>query len=304
MRLIRQVGEDEVIAQFLKAEFYYPEFNPYRRAAEDIVLTPDITNPAENALRRHLFLHKRRHLWRELPSDTQWYQVEIGPEDLNRIQLFPRGRWVFISPANLAAPEVARRIRSHTLPLFKSFKSKLISMHDSIGYGEDVGSLLMIGDYDGGSLRVIDGNHRITAALLGDPSVLPRLPVYCGLSHAMYRCCWYATTPGTLARYAGHRLQHALLPIPSYDPAAALLSPRSRPRVLTTALALFPPLWMLFVFTLAVYVIGTLMDPSNIAIHLVLLIVGLVLFFGVRDPGGALPPKPAECDSPDLDEAA
>ena len=77
MKRLRRVEEPEVIAEFLKNEFYQGEFHEDREQFEKLVLEADITNDVENALRRALLFRRRGHMWRELPADTQWWQVEF-----------------------------------------------------------------------------------------------------------------------------------------------------------------------------------------------------------------------------------
>src|SRR5215467_4313174 len=93
MKLVRRVTEAEVIAEFLKNEFYQREYDQDREQFEQIVLDPDLTNESQNAIRRALLFRRRGHMWRELPLDTQWCEVELEPDDLANIRVFPRAHW-------------------------------------------------------------------------------------------------------------------------------------------------------------------------------------------------------------------
>lgn len=48
--------------------------------------------------------------------------------------------------------------------------------------GSALGSVVLIGARDSGSLTILDGNHRLVAAMLASPSSVPRLRFLCGLS--------------------------------------------------------------------------------------------------------------------------
>jgi hypothetical protein len=64
-------------------------------------------------------------------------------------------------------------------------------------------SVLLIGVDDYSPLTIIEGNHRMAAAMLIDPfTVHQRFSFYCGLSRHMRQCCWYQTDFATLSRYA------------------------------------------------------------------------------------------------------
>src|SRR4051794_35096627 len=67
MKKLRRVTESEVIAEFLKNEFYQEEFHRDRDQFEGLVLEADISNDEENMLRRTLLFRRRGHMWRELP---------------------------------------------------------------------------------------------------------------------------------------------------------------------------------------------------------------------------------------------
>jgi len=90
---IRSASEAEIIAEFLKAEFYQPEFDTYRERFASIVSDPDVTNERDNAIRKALLFRRRGRLWRELPKDTQWWQIELQSSDVPRIRAFPRKQW-------------------------------------------------------------------------------------------------------------------------------------------------------------------------------------------------------------------
>ena len=77
LRAIRRVSENEVIAEFLKNDFASPEFEAYREAVREIVATPDLSDPSENATRRALFFLRHGPLWREIPKGTEWFEAEV-----------------------------------------------------------------------------------------------------------------------------------------------------------------------------------------------------------------------------------
>ena len=89
MKRLRRVTEAEVIAEFLKNEFYQEEFHQDREQFEDLVLGAQVEDETANALRRALLFRRRGHMWRELPSDTQWWEVEIEARDLRTGTGFP-----------------------------------------------------------------------------------------------------------------------------------------------------------------------------------------------------------------------
>src|SRR5438067_12735168 len=87
------VTEAQVIAEFLKNEFYQKEYDKDRREFESIVLNPDITDDAQNIVRRALLYRRRGHMLREITTDTVWQEADIDAEDLTRISVFSRAHW-------------------------------------------------------------------------------------------------------------------------------------------------------------------------------------------------------------------
>ena len=210
MKRIRPIPEPEVIAEFLKNEFHHQEFEKYRQRFERLVLAADLSNERENALRRALLFRRRGHMWRELPADTHWWQVEVGPADLASIRVFPRAHWRRIANDSFALPEVAHqlsvgRFDRSTL----EFISKIRALRDELERQRHYSTVLLIGIDEQHSLTILEGNHRLTAALLSDPAAITRhFRVLCGFSPNMRESCWYETNLPNLWRYAKNRLRN------------------------------------------------------------------------------------------------
>src|SRR3954447_7350908 len=112
MKRLRRVTEAEVISEFLKNEFYQEEFHRDRQQFEHLVLQADISRDEENHLRRALLFRRRGHMWRELPSDTQWWEMQLEPEDLPKLRVFPRAHWRKIADGSFALADIVDRIRT------------------------------------------------------------------------------------------------------------------------------------------------------------------------------------------------
>src|SRR6266576_4503168 len=70
-------------------------------------------------------------------------------------------------------------------------------------------SVLLIGEDEGSPLTIIEGNHRMAAAMLVSPTAVARqFRFYCGLSPEMSNCCWYRTDLKTLSRYAANIVRY------------------------------------------------------------------------------------------------
>jgi hypothetical protein len=209
MNKLHPVSEAEIIAGFLRNEFYEPDYDRDRARFESLVHQPDMSDSRQNALRRALLFRRRGHMWRELPSDTQWWRVRLSSEDVRKMKVFPRAHWLSIGGGDFRAEHIVGRIRNHKYPQrVEGFVRKIRSISSSLGQNGSTGPVLMIGIDDSEPLVVLEGNHRVAAALLESEQRLQSLDFYCGLSPRMAECCWYRTNLPSLWRYLINRIRN------------------------------------------------------------------------------------------------
>jgi len=215
LSIAHRMSEKQVIAEFLRSEFHHPEFEEYRGEFEYLVTQPDLESDRENALRRALLFLRRGAMWRELPDDTQWFKVELSLKDLERIRFFPRAQWRRVAEGSFYLTDMvdSLRLRWQESPDDEFFR-KLNRMTTSVQEGTVSPTVLLIGVDAQSPLTILDGNHRMAAAMLAQPPAdLETFQFICGLSPAMTRCCWYRTNVNTLSRYLTNILRHVF-----YDP--------------------------------------------------------------------------------------
>ena len=211
IRLVGRITEDEVISEFLRSDFDDVAYSEYHDSMRSIVDTPNLTSPPDCAKRRALLFLRHLSLWKELPSDTEWYEAEISGKDLEQIQVFPRAQWRKIARGNFVISEVTGVVESmqvqeglHGSP----FLGKIAAIGDRLADEEPMpGSVILIGVNESEPLTIIDGNHRLVAAVLRGQ--VEKLRFLCGLSPRMTQCCWYRTNLLTLARYGRNLLRQA-----------------------------------------------------------------------------------------------
>ncbi len=210
MRNLRRSCEAEVIAEFLKNEFYQDEFQADRESFEGLVLEADLASQDENDLRRALLFRRRGHMWREVPAGTQWWEVELELADLNVIRVFPRAQWRKIADQSFLLRDIANRIRTVR---FSGSTRDYITRMQALSYRlraeHDRSAVLLIGIDEQHPLTILEGNHRLTAALLAAPAKFgQQFRVFCGFSPDMPRSCWYQTNLPNLWRYGQNRLRN------------------------------------------------------------------------------------------------
>lgn len=209
VRLMRRIAEDEVVAEFLKSDFRCAEFRDYQQSMRDIVHRPNFEDQRENAMRRALLFLRHLALWKELPADTEWYEVEVNEADLRNIRVFPRAQWRKLADGNFSIAKIADGMRTRQHAMDPAFLAKIAAIRDLLVQDDPCfAAVLLIGISENEPLTVLDGNHRLTAAMLASPHMLKRLRFMCGLSPRMTECCWYNTNLSTLLRYGRNVLTH------------------------------------------------------------------------------------------------
>lgn len=224
MILKRRITEAEVIAEFLKNEFYQKEYDRDRDQYETIVLDPDLADEAQNAVRRALLYRRRGHMWREVPRDTVWHEAAIDAEDLKRIRVFPRAHWRKISDGSFLLSEIVKRIRESTIAKTDPAFSKIQLLRYRLQRDSVNSAVLLIGVDEEQPLTILEGNHRLAAAMLVSPHLVHTgFRIICGLSPHMYESCWYDTNIPTLWTYLKNRLRNVVDKEADIDRALARL---------------------------------------------------------------------------------
>ena len=209
---LRRVSEAEVIAEFLRGEFYHPVFDPYRLEFKHLVEQSNLDHPQENSIRRALLFRRRGRLWRELPPDTEWWEIELKPHDLEHLQSFPRNEWRRFAGSGFFLMEMVGHIRAAMARGQQTeFLKKLGAIAGDLQTKDVPDAVLLIGTDEYHPLTIIEGNHRMAAALMTMPeSAHRRFRFFCGLSPNMTACCWHKTDLRSLARYAQHTIRYIL----------------------------------------------------------------------------------------------
>lgn len=210
MKKLCRISEEEVISEFLKAEFYQVEFDRDRTQFESVVYDPDLSDPGENALRRALLFRRRGNMWRELPRDTQWWEIDFRPEESEKVNVFPRAQWRALARGNFNAVHVAERIRTQfSLHSPSPFALKIKALCSLMEYEGPRSTLLLIGIDENRPVTLLEGNHRFVASLLlPREAMLRRIRLVCGFSPVMESCCWYKTSFSSLAHYLKNRIKY------------------------------------------------------------------------------------------------
>ena len=181
-------------------------------------MDPDLEDAKENAKRRALFFIRHLYLGERFPV-TPNGTMRKSPWSTSEISACFLG----LSGERLQPDDSVRETWPKAFgrgldQLEAAFISKIDSICDRFDQeNEPLGTVLLIGVSETEPLTVLDGNHRLMAAILSSPHKLGSLRFICGLSPRMTECCWYRTNLMTLFRYARNVLTHS-----TRNPAAEL----------------------------------------------------------------------------------
>ena len=209
MRKLRRLTEAEIIAEFLRGEFFQKEYDADRDRFASLVEHPNLTDARENEIRRILLFRRRDTMWWELPEDRQWWEIEFEPEDVEQVSVFPRAHWRKIARGNFRALDVAARIRQLKGSEPNEFVKKISDICANLSSDVSQGMVIFLGIDEDRPVTLLEGNHRFVAALLaGGPQHLRNARMLAVFSPQMEKCCWYKTSLRTLARCLKNRIQH------------------------------------------------------------------------------------------------
>ncbi|MGZ4870668.1 MAG: hypothetical protein ACXVK3_02155 [Candidatus Angelobacter sp.] len=209
MRKLRRLTEAEVIAEFLRGEFFHKEYDADRDRFASLVQHPNLTDATENEIRRILLFRRRDTMWWELPDDRQWWEIDFEPEDVEQVSVFPRAHWRKIARGNFKALDVAARIRQLKDTEPNEFVKKISDICANLPTDLPKGMIILLGIDEERPVTLLEGNHRFMASLLaGNPEHLRNARMVAVFSPQMDKCCWYKTNLFTLTRCLRNRIQH------------------------------------------------------------------------------------------------
>jgi hypothetical protein len=153
---------------------------------------------------------RRGHMWRELPADTQWWEVRLEARNLAQVRVFPRAQWRRVSNGSFLLSDIVHRIRTQEFDgKVGDFIAKIHSLSYQLRAERGRTGVILIGVDEHRPMTILEGNHRLTAACLTAPQLLEdRFRVLVGLSLHMAESCWYETNLPNLWRYAKHRMRN------------------------------------------------------------------------------------------------
>lgn len=200
MKLICQITEDEVIAEFLKAEINSGRFRESIVVAlqgqdETILHQPDLSHNKENDIRRQVLAETRgfgqnKELFEDFPDDVDWYKAVIEKKELDQVMYIDYSYWNELSN-HTRLPMHARENIENDVRVFGASNQTFIEISSALKEGKVFPRLILMSINKSSKIVVLEGHARITGYYL-EPTLIPEnLEVIIGYSEGFKECGLY-----------------------------------------------------------------------------------------------------------------
>jgi hypothetical protein len=194
VRILQPVGEDEVIATFLRAELDSERYGDKLRGLlarnqrdESVLRQPDFASSTDNAYRRalldeHRAYERREGLFQGFPRQVDWHRAIFTREELLEIRYINWDWWLRITGGSRRAADAAARIRAGEVPgVFVAEEEPIAAGLGAPGAPELIAATIPALS----PVVLIEGHVRLTAAALFPELVPDELELLLGISPEM-----------------------------------------------------------------------------------------------------------------------
>ncbi|MBD5139017.1 MAG: hypothetical protein HDT24_06895 [Ruminococcus sp.] len=176
MNVLRTSSEDEMISEFLKAEYRSERFSEQIKKVmerllldDSIILFADLNNINENAARKRLLGEFRgyglnRDLFENFPKEIQWSVCSFAGGDLNSIRYIDYSYWNELSQGT-GSPLTAAQTILNGIEIYDQSNDGFVKAAEFIkGGGKFPRPILLTSDSE--HFVIVEGHLRITAFAL------------------------------------------------------------------------------------------------------------------------------------------
>lgn len=193
MKLIHQVQEDEVIAEFLLAEINSVRFKDgILHALGDrdlnVILEPNLNDPGDNQIRREILSQTRgfglnTDLFENFPVKVIWYKAIFQKKDLNEVMYINYSYWNELSSDTRLPMQAASNIRNHK-EVFGVSNKGFLAINSAFKQGKVFPKLIVVAMNESSRVVVLEGHARLTAYFIDTDYIPEELEVLIGFSEA------------------------------------------------------------------------------------------------------------------------
>ena len=176
MNILRTSSEDEMISEFLKAEYHSERFSEHIKKVmkelllgESIILSADLNNMKENIARKKLLGEFRgyglnRELFENFPNKIQWSLCNFVSCDLNNVRYIDYSYWNELSKGT-HSPLIAAQTILNGIEIYNQSNAGFVKAAEFIkNGGKFLKPILLTADLE--HFVIVEGHFRITAFAL------------------------------------------------------------------------------------------------------------------------------------------
>ncbi|MDZ7586212.1 MAG: hypothetical protein U0946_00515 [Patescibacteria group bacterium] len=171
-------SEEEMISEWLKAEFWSPRFGkPIRKVLRQLKLSqnllnhPNLNKPIENQKRKEVLWSYRQKLLTDFPQNISWEKISLSPEDLQKIKYINYDYWVNLSDDS-RLPAAAIKNINQGVRIFNQSNQPFIKAAKYLTKHGFFPKLILIATQPRAQMVVLEGHLRLTAFLM-EPAYMP-----------------------------------------------------------------------------------------------------------------------------------
>ena len=176
MNILRTSSEDEMISEFLKAEYSSERFSEQIKKVlkglllnESIILSADLINTNENTARKKLLGEFRgyglnRELFENFPNEIQWSLCNFVSDDLNSIRYIDYSYWNELSKGT-HSPLIAAQTILNGIEIYDQSNAGFVKAAEFIKSGGKFPRPILLTS-DSKHFVIVEGHLRITAFAL------------------------------------------------------------------------------------------------------------------------------------------
>jgi hypothetical protein len=191
MRLLQRIAEDEVVAEFLRAEIQSKRFGENIRKAlgnvdDRIITEPDLNDPEENRYRKKILGDARGYgrnkgLFENFPRQVNWYRAVVSKEELKSVMYINYSYWNELSSGTRLPAEAAKNIQNG-VEVFDVSNDGFKQIQHEIRRGAVFPKLIFVSRNERARVVVLEGHARLTAYFLDEAHIPAELEVMIGFS--------------------------------------------------------------------------------------------------------------------------
>jgi len=191
MKLVNKISEDEVIAEFLKAEINSKRFsNSIIQALKNhkvtILTNPNTKNKEENVIRKSILgvvrgYGENRDLFENFPTDVTWYRAIFSKEDLTKVMYIDYSYWNELSNHS-RLPIIASKNIVNDVQIYGVSNDVFREIYSEIRQEKTFPKLIFVACNENSRIVILEGHARLTAYFLDSTYIPQELEVFIGYS--------------------------------------------------------------------------------------------------------------------------